>query len=149
MGLSTLLADLAEHHPLLSLSSDFADHSRFTKGERIRMFSITIITGWWSSVIAVAILTRVGIANVSQPNAAEPQLAGCVPHRSKALPDLSIGWNLLQFGARYYCRAARVIPSPCAKLSTSLQSLPTFLFPSSNKHGVWISRGTNCGTWMS
>jgi hypothetical protein len=88
MGLGALAADLAEQHPLLSLSSDFADHSRFTKGERIRMFSITIITGWWSSVIAAAILTQMGKANVSQPNVTEPQLAGC-ERRASSLQGLA------------------------------------------------------------
>ena len=60
-----LLADIAEQHPLLSLSVHNADHSRFTAGERARVLLVTVITSLWSTVIAATILTYWGKANVS------------------------------------------------------------------------------------
>ena len=55
-----MFADMAEQHPLLSMSTRFVDHSQFTIKERARLLSTDVlISGWVRDYAASRFVPRV------------------------------------------------------------------------------------------
>ena len=58
-----LLYDIAEQHPLFSMSQKFADHSSFTVKERARVLAVDVVLSTWVNFAVTWALTTAGYAN--------------------------------------------------------------------------------------